>query len=100
MKKTRLSVDIDEEEYKYLKMCCVKLGMTIKDFVLKATIERVDSWEDIWMLDRWEKDGTREEIERDRNNPEREVFALEFSNDDVRFEKTTYSNLERHAHGL
>jgi hypothetical protein len=52
LKKTRLSVDIDEEEYKYLKMCCVKLGMTIKDFVLKATIESVDSWEDIWMLDR------------------------------------------------
>lgn len=46
----RISVDIDEDEHKYLKMCCAKLGMTIKEFVIGAIILQVDAC-DKWMLD-------------------------------------------------
>lgn len=73
----RVSIDIDEDEHKYLKMCCAKLGMTIKQFVTSAAIERVDAWEDKWMLERWERDGTRDEIERDRKDPNRTSYEME-----------------------
>lgn len=73
----RVSIDIDEDEHKYLKMCCAKLGMTIKQFVTRAAIERVDEWEDKWMLERWERDGTREEIERERDDPNRTTYELQ-----------------------
>lgn len=73
----RISVDISEDEHKYLKMCCAKLGITIKEFVIKSTIESVDACEDKWMLERWERDGTREEIERERSDPKRISYELE-----------------------
>ena len=47
-----------ESEHKYLKMCCHKIGKSIKDFVLECTIERIDAWEDEWMIERMKKDGT------------------------------------------
>lgn len=96
----RISIDIDEEEHKYLKMCCAKLGMTIKEFVLTATIDRVDIWEDKWMLERWERDGTKEEIDKERNNPDRTVYKLNFANGNHSFTPTTYSAVEKRAHGL
>jgi len=34
----RISIDIDEDEHKYLKMCCAKLGVTIKQFVIAFLI--------------------------------------------------------------
>lgn len=73
----RISIDIEDDEHKYLKMCCAKLGMTIKEFVIGATIDRVDSYEDKWMLERWERDGTRDEIERERNDVNRTSYELE-----------------------
>lgn len=67
----RISVDIDEEEHKYLKMCCVKMGMSIRQFVLEAVINRVEEQEDKWWLERPEtkellkksKEGTLETID-------------------------------------
>jgi hypothetical protein len=91
---------MEDDEHKYLKMCCAKLGMTIKQFVTSAAIERVDDWEDKWMLERWERDGTRDEIEKERNNPERTVFELNFDGTETSFVETTYSNVERRANGL
>lgn len=79
MKQVRLSILIDEKEHKFLKMCCAKLGMTIKDFVLKSTMDKVDEWEDKWMLDRWEKDGTAKQIEEESKNPNRIVYLLKHS---------------------
>jgi hypothetical protein len=73
----RISIDIDEEEHKYLKMCCLKLGMTIKEFAAQSIIESVDAWEDTWMLERWDKDGTREEINREMNDPNRTTYLME-----------------------
>ena len=54
-KKVRLSIVMTESEHKYLKMCCVKLGISIKDFVLNATIDKVDLHEDDWMMEIYAK---------------------------------------------
>lgn len=93
----RISIDIDENEHKYLKMCCAKLGVTIKQFVIEATIEKVDGWEDKWMLERWNRDGTCEEIEKEISNPNRVVYKLDTNGN---FIKTTYSDVEKQVNDL
>ncbi|MDD3471530.1 MAG: hypothetical protein PHS86_02005 [Syntrophaceae bacterium] len=45
----RISFDIDADEHKYLKMCCAKLGVKLKDFATKAIIEAVEAHEDHWL---------------------------------------------------
>jgi hypothetical protein len=50
MEKQRLSFDMEVEDHKYLKMCCAKLGISIKDFIIKATNEKVESYEDEWLF--------------------------------------------------
>lgn len=54
----RLLADIPDIEHKYLKMCCAKLGVTIKSFVTKAIAEKIDAWEDVWMIEQMKKEGT------------------------------------------
>lgn len=75
-KKVRLSIEIEEYDHKYLKMCCLKMGVSIKEFVLNAVIEKVDSHEDDWMIKRWEEDGTREEIEKEKIDHSRKVYEV------------------------
>ena len=53
-KKVRLSIEMTESEHKYLKMCCLKLGVSMKDFVINSTIDRVDLEEDKWMQPTYE----------------------------------------------
>lgn len=89
----RMSIDIPESEHKYLKMCCAKIGLSIKEFVSKAAIEKVDAWEDKWMLERWEKDGTRQEIEAEMNDETRSVFTLETIGDETVFVEHSYKDL-------
>ena len=96
----RISVDIDEEDHKYLKMCCLKLGVTIKDFVLGCTLDKVDSCEDKWMLERWEKDGTRQEIEDERKDPNRIVYQMERKDGETKFIPVKFSSLERVANDV
>lgn len=48
----RISIDIPEEEHKYLKMCCARLGISIKDFVLKSVMSSVENQEDQWWLEK------------------------------------------------
>lgn len=93
----RISIDIEEDEHKYLKMCCAKLGVTIKQFVIGATIEKIDGWEDKWMLDRWARDGTNEELEKEARNPNRTVYELDAHGN---FIETTFSEVEKRANGL
>lgn len=93
----RISIDIEENEHKYLKMCCAKLGVTIKQFVLNATIDKVDDWEDKWMIERWERDGTRQELEKEESNPNRTVYVLDSNGN---FMEKTYSDIERNPNGL
>jgi hypothetical protein len=47
-KKQRLSFDMSTEDHKYLKMCCARLGISIKDFIINATNEAVYAQEDKW----------------------------------------------------
>lgn len=51
MKAQKLSFEFPVEEHKYLKMCCAKLGMSIREFVTQAIIEKVDEQEDKWMVE-------------------------------------------------
>jgi hypothetical protein len=93
MKKTRLSVDIDNNEHKFLKMCCAKLGMSIKEFVVEATINAVDEWEDKWWIEKWEKDGTLEEMKREENDPNRVVYELVSENGEDKFVEKKWSDI-------
>ena len=47
----RISVDIDEEDHRYLKMCCAKMGTSLKKFVLKCVLDQIDAQEDKWWLE-------------------------------------------------
>ncbi len=49
METKRLSFDMSEQDHTYLKMCCARLGVSIKDFIIKATNEKVVACEDIWL---------------------------------------------------
>lgn len=51
MESKRLSFDMSQEDHKYLKMCCAKLGVSIKEFVIRATNEKVATCEDGWLWD-------------------------------------------------
>ena len=96
----RISIDIEEDDHKYLRMCCLKLGITMKEFVISCTLDRVDACEDKWMLERWEKDGTRKEIEEERKNPNRTVYQMEMNDGEAKFIPVKFSSLERVANGL
>lgn len=64
MATNRISIDIDENEHKYLKMCCVKMGVSIKQFVLDAIINKVDEQEDQWWLEKKETKDLLEKSEK------------------------------------
>lgn len=53
----RLIAEIPDEEHTYLKMCCAKLKMSLKDFIRDAVIARVDAFEDEWIMERMKKEG-------------------------------------------
>lgn len=89
----RLIADIPDEEHKYLKMCCAKLGVTIKEFVKDAIIEKVDSQEDAWMIERWKNDGTLEEIEKEMNDPHRIIYTYERINGEFIAKELTHQQI-------
>lgn len=45
-KKVRLSIVMDAINHKILKICCVNLGVSITDFVLKAVDAAIDTYGD------------------------------------------------------
>jgi hypothetical protein len=96
----RISIEIDSDEHKYLKMCCAKLGISIKEFVLNATLECIDAWEDEWMLERWEKDGTNESIKKELSDPNHIVYLMKRQGDDFSFVETTYSDVRGQCCGV
>jgi len=59
---SRLTVDMPTEEHHYLKMGCAKLGTSMRDFVIKATFEKMEAMEDEWLAERAHK--TLEQIEK------------------------------------
>lgn len=50
MSSPRISIVMDEEDHKYLKVCCAKLGVTIKDFVSNCINEKMEDLEDDWLF--------------------------------------------------
>jgi FMN-dependent NADH-azoreductase len=47
---SRILAEVPEEEHKYLKTCCAYIGITMKDFIRDAIIEKVDFEEDkLWL---------------------------------------------------
>ena len=70
MEMQRVSFDIPKEEHKYMKMACVKMGISLKDFITSSAIEKLEEYEDILMLEQIEKDSDNDKeyftyIERD-----------------------------------
>lgn len=47
--KARLTLDMDSLEHTYLKMACEKLGVTMRQFMLIATFEKIEKIEDEWL---------------------------------------------------
>ena len=47
----RVSIVMDGEDHRYLKMCCAKLGVSIKDFVSKCINEKIELHEDEWLFE-------------------------------------------------
>ncbi len=50
--KARLTVDMNSEEHAYLKMACAKLGVTMRQFMLLATFEKIEKIEDNWLAEK------------------------------------------------
>lgn len=57
----KLSVDFPADQYIYLKMACVKQGISVKDFVTRAVIMSIESYED--QIDRESIEVARKSIE-------------------------------------
>lgn len=45
----RLSMDIPQEDHMYLKLASTKLGLSIKEFVLRTMNKEIDNLEDDWL---------------------------------------------------
>lgn len=53
--KARLTLDMDSEEHAYLKMACAKLGVSMRQFMLLATFEKMEKIEDDWLAEKAHK---------------------------------------------
>jgi uncharacterized protein (DUF1778 family) len=47
--KARLTLDMDFEEHAHLKMACAMLGVTMRQFMLRATFEKMEKLDDEWL---------------------------------------------------
>lgn len=45
----RLTVDMSSEEHMYLKMACAKIGITMREFMLRSAFEKMEELEDVWL---------------------------------------------------
>lgn len=50
--KSRLTLDMDSQEHAYLKMACAKLGVSMRQFMLLATFEKMEQIEDDWLAEK------------------------------------------------
>lgn len=48
----RLTVDMDPDEHTYLKMASAQLGVSMREFILWATFEKIETLEDQWLSDK------------------------------------------------
>lgn len=50
--KARLTLDMNLDAHTYLKMACAKLGVTMREFMLRASFEKMEKIEDEWLAER------------------------------------------------
>jgi len=50
--KARLTVDMSPEEHMYLKLACAKLGVSMREFVIHSTFEKIEDIEDEWLAEK------------------------------------------------
>lgn len=50
--KARLTLDMDFDEHAFLKMACAKLGVTMRQFMIIATFEKIEKFEDEWLAEK------------------------------------------------
>lgn len=50
--KSRLTLDMDSNEHAYLKMACARLGVSMREFMLLATFEKMEKIEDDWLTEK------------------------------------------------
>ena len=50
--KARLTLDMDVAEHAYLKMACAQLGVSMRQFMLLATFEKMEKIEDDWLAEK------------------------------------------------
>jgi uncharacterized protein (DUF1778 family) len=50
--KARLTLDMDSSEHTYLKMACAELGVSMRQFMLLATFEKMEKIEDDWLAEK------------------------------------------------
>lgn len=55
MEKRRLTLDISKDEHMYLKMSCAKLGVSMKDFMLRSALDKIEDLEDKWLAEEADK---------------------------------------------
>lgn len=67
--KARLTIDMDSEEHAYLKMACAKLGVSMRQFMLLATFEKMEKMEDDWLAG-------KEVLHRIRSGDYRVVYSI------------------------
>lgn len=50
--KSRLTVDMSPDEHMYLKMACAKMGVSMKEFLLRSAFEKMEDIEDEWLAEK------------------------------------------------
>lgn len=50
--KARLTLDMPLDAHSYLKMACAKLGVTMREFILQASFEKMETIEDSWLAEK------------------------------------------------
>lgn len=53
--KSRLTIDMTPDEHMYLKLAATKKGVTMREFVLSATLKEIDELEDQILGERADK---------------------------------------------
>lgn len=66
--KSRLTVDMSSDEHMYLKMACAKLGISMREFLLRSAFEKIEDIEDEWLADK-----ARETIDNIKSGKEKTI---------------------------
>ena len=66
--KARLTVDMDSDQHIYFKMACAKLGVTMREFMLLATFEKMEKIENDWLAEKASQTLRRIELGKEKTS--------------------------------